>query len=283
MQFLYFIPDADAVTEAMLAELGLAEIIGSHQCGRLPGPGPGGSAGMLVASTEGTPADLRYVEAEQVWFPPAADDPDCPREYWLGYWKDSPPTPEDLARADQVAGVGVRMADGREWLAPIARRYVGAGEHEVPLPRRYRLDRETGQVAIRVLEQYRRLWVLSDRLAEVFLDPFLGLGEDAGPPGDGQAADGGRLEMTNGEAWDAVGVILGANYRVGYWEALALELMDDRCIKELFLVVIDFQSLVALAEGLAKKNGADDSSDGNSGGGDSTPPTGPPGRTSTPS
>ncbi|MCK4625733.1 MAG: hypothetical protein KAV00_10510 [Phycisphaerae bacterium] len=286
MQFLYFFPDEMVVTPASLAEAGLLSIISTPRSGEITGSfqsgqvtkGPGGRRGVLVTSTEGPEVDLRYEADKQTWYPPQGPDDDYghPCGYWIGFWTDDPPTPDNLARPEQIEGVEVTMADKRQWLVPIARRFGGGLEkYKCELPNHYKRDDETGRIVFPVLARYAELWDLSGRLAESFIEPFLG----TDPPTEAVGK-----KFTIGEGWETVAVALDVNYRVGFWEIFSLGLLDDLCLRDVCFAVIDFASLRSLGESLlSKKNETEDSLDGTSGDADSTATTDPAGPTNTPS
>ncbi len=287
MQFIYFFPDEMVVTPASLTEAGLLSIISTPRSGEITGSflsgqvtkGPSGRRGVLVASTEGSDqVDLRYEADKQTWYPPPTPDEDYghPCGYWIGFWTDDPPTPADLARPDRIEGLEVTMADKRQWLVPIARRFgVGPEKYKCELPNHYKRDAETGRIVWPVLARYAELWDLSGDLAEVFIEPYL---EDE-PPDETVGK-----KFTVGEGWETVAVALGVNYRVGFWEIFSLGLLDDLCLRDVCFAVIDFAAIRTLGESLlSKKNETEDSSDGTSGGEDSTVTTDPAGPTNTPS
>jgi hypothetical protein len=64
---------------------------------------------------------------------------------WIGWDTSERPTPAILARSKQLPGEGVLLADGHEWLIPIA----------TQLPRIMGLDPETGRVSSVVAPQYK--------------------------------------------------------------------------------------------------------------------------------
>jgi len=120
-------------------------------------------------------------------------------DYWVGL--ERPHTPGDLAREEMLPGHWVRLADGQDWLVPVAR---GAGEEDGKpvwyehLPRR--LARKDGDwVAGEVIKRYEPLWSIGKAFAEM----------------DDQM-----------DVFDAAITALSFNYRVGTTEALLLGLID---------------------------------------------------------
>jgi hypothetical protein len=45
------------------------------------------------------------------------------QDVYIGYYKDSPPGPEDLVRAAPINGYLLKMRDGKNWMAPIIRAF----------------------------------------------------------------------------------------------------------------------------------------------------------------
>ncbi len=288
MQFLYFIPGEQIVTPALLETTGLAAIFSgstggtggnnnSENIGTIfnKAVGPNGEAGILLASSKSPsvpPEKLRYDAEVQTWIPPNPDDEDSPRPYWIGFYTDNPPTPADLARDEQLDGEDVQMADGNLWHVPHARRFTFKSfeRYECLLPRRWGLSPKTGHIEGNVLEKYQKLWELSGKIAEIRLEPWLGLEKPTGEE---------KTKLMMWEAWEITAIAIGTNYRVGFWEVMALALVSDKSLTALFDAILDFASLKKLAESLtSKKNGPDDTSAGTSGDEDlirATPPPEP--------
>ena len=112
--FLYFIEDKKTVTQADLTAAGLGYAFEADYSFRETTTGPSGKAGSVIGVGDG----VGYFPARQKWTP-------MPGKVgiWIGSDNDSPPSPEDLARSEQIAGYSVTLGCGRnfECLIPVAR------------------------------------------------------------------------------------------------------------------------------------------------------------------
>lgn len=78
----------------------------------------------------------------------------------LGMVKGQPlPSPADLARAEQIPGKSITLADNRKWLIPNARVITEFGSAVCNLKSSFDLDDETGDwIRGQVLQPYRKIW-----------------------------------------------------------------------------------------------------------------------------
>lgn len=119
MHFQCFIPDESSAADG-LERVGLPQLLAGVASQKLT-QGPNGQAGLLLSwrMNRGT-CTLKYSPDEQVWLPAVAnaeDKLDAGR-YWVGIWKDSKPTPEDLERPRPFRGPRVTLGDGQSWMLP---------------------------------------------------------------------------------------------------------------------------------------------------------------------
>lgn len=123
--FLIFIDGHEQSTgQQVLAECGLSSLLGPHD----PEPGlavlggmggPSGQGGVLVLPfSHGDERDppLLFRRDTQQWVKFKTDG--VP-EYWIGWEKERPPTPRDLARPQQFAGAVLELNHAR-WMIPFA-------------------------------------------------------------------------------------------------------------------------------------------------------------------
>lgn len=99
-----------------LTAVGLAD----HAAGAVTAivDGPDGKTGTLFGWGDALRGRLHYDAAKQSWTPAAAHEelPAC--RFYVGTWKDSPPTPEDLRRPGREPwGEPVELG-GQTWLLP---------------------------------------------------------------------------------------------------------------------------------------------------------------------
>ncbi len=74
--------------------------------------GPDGEHGLLLVQGAGF---ISYDKRSQVWTKSANG------KYWIGMTSAEPPTPADLARPEMIGGHAVKLADGHDWVVPLAR------------------------------------------------------------------------------------------------------------------------------------------------------------------
>lgn len=118
MRFAIYIPGDDINNEQKLAAVGLPHLM-SGAMGLGASPGPDGKRGIVFSwPQDGKP--VGFMPAVQEWFPAvqAADLPAC--RYWIGFAKDSPPTPRELSWKKQFDGHEVTLGDGKLWKIPCA-------------------------------------------------------------------------------------------------------------------------------------------------------------------
>lgn len=220
--FLYYFPDKNIVSRKDLPELGLG-YLGEAAALSTTGVqrGPGGSAGCVCA-LENVTGELCHVDLpNQTW-----------RKFgnhWVGFWRDRPPGPADLARTEMIPGHKVQLADGQRWLAPVARslRIRESGDElglawARELPERLDLaDDGKTWVNSGILPRYQPLWDIAEKWAEC----RWGGGHDDALAGPG--------------AVDAAVLCLQTNYRVGRAEIALLGCLTDELVNRILNMLID--------------------------------------------
>lgn len=235
---LYFIEGRPSMNAAALAATpGLAHLVGARHCSfrGVTGTGPGGAGGCVFTVTDAEPnlTRLLYQKADQVWHPLGG----APGLY-VGWWKDTRPGPETLARPDRVPGYDVRMGDGRLWHVPCAR---PIRDSPCPgFPRALTRDADgPGWVVGGVVEQYADLYAKAET---VFKD--MTTIDEAG-------------QVTFSDGADIAVTALGVNYRIGPDEASALRLLTTACIVDALHALVDWPTWLAAIEEMTneKKDG----------------------------
>lgn len=231
--FFYFVPDRNTLTPVQAAELGLAYAfergIDCAQCPR----GPGGQAGIVIAQQDSyEDGQLGYHADAQAWrqIPGSI--------VWVGYYKNQPPGPDDLARKQQLTGRWIECDDGRLWLAPIARTYSDRMEGDelkiyfsAKLPQRLDLAADGRWLAGDVTPRYAALWELNEAWVRI---------SDKLPSEEDQ-----RRFTYHGQN-DAAVLCLQANYRLGRAEAALIGLLNDAVTLQILDCLIDLETLTAL-------------------------------------
>lgn len=209
--FLYYLPGKETPKLDDARAVGLAYAFEGEFKFRGCHSGPDGTIGAVCAvTTEG----LGYYPDRQTW----RQIPGSP--VWLGYVKDAPPPPEDLARTEQLSGHRVKLGDGKAWLCPVARGVADNGDwvgHYLALPAKVTLS-DSGEWTIgEVEERYRELWSLALSFWDVFSGSVKG--------------DDSPVSFDFAGSLDAAVTCLQANYRIGRTEAAALGLFDHQAVK----------------------------------------------------
>jgi len=243
--FLYFLPSAPALSPApeLLAALGLEGVFRGveGELASLPATaGPAGQGLLWGLAEAHRERGVRFDAAAQDW------EQEASGRFWLGAWRDARPGPDELARPvpQRVAGELVRMADDREWLVPVARRWgVGAELPEWGCSLEHSVRRRPGgglafgQVAPRMAG----LWQEACELAELAFDAS-------------RSAGGGARVYELPDWYERLARLLAVNYRVSAAEVDFLGLASEAAAGAAFDVLVDVPGFNAVAELLSKKN-----------------------------
>lgn len=82
--------------------------------------GPDGQAGSLFGWHAPTAAfRLQHTPDRQDWIPAVPHHDQPAARYWLGFWKDSPPTPVDLQKPKMLPGIELELGpENQPWRIP---------------------------------------------------------------------------------------------------------------------------------------------------------------------
>lgn len=222
MTILYYSPNTKMVTADAARRLGLGYAFESGGPACLEAhKGPDGGHGCIFV------------------FPDAAGDHPpihvTDRHEWIqlpgsgvyvGVDPDQLPTPESLARREQIDGHFVTLGDGCEWLVPVARMISGA----TPLPRRLAWD-GTEWTPGDVMPKYRELFGAACRLWEVL-------------------SGGDAAELTLSTECDIAATALAINYRIGPAEISLMGLFSTQTEANIAKALIDWPALMELKKKL---------------------------------
>lgn len=257
--FLYYVPGGKrGIRVADVPELAYAFEVGllSHD---IVADGLDGGAGVIIAE-RGFPAErLGYYPDRQTWRRVPGT------RYHVGVDRERMPRPEELARQRPVNGHLVRLADGREWLVPMAIQHVVTEQDEYvgrssALPTSATLDDDGRWVAGEPLAKYAQLWeiacawwdqVMAGVLSQVPEEQNAGTGE--WDSGSGKEQSGERpSDMTVSFAFErlmeSACEVLAVNYRVGPAEISMLRLLDEQTATAMLQAAVDWPTLMRWLE-----------------------------------
>jgi hypothetical protein len=159
-------------------------------------------------------------------------------DVYIGYWKDAPPRPADLARKNQLGGYTVPLADGHKWLCPLVRYFdEGAGELKTNLPSYLEVDDAGELVPGQVIPLYAHLWELTAPFVEQMLSDT-----EEGP------------EVSRSEINKAAQALLQTNYVIGANEiAHGHFLTTEQMTHNIVAVSIDWPTYLKWREVSKKK------------------------------
>ena len=214
---LYFLPGVQANVGRAFDESGLADRFDGQEFSRAGWEnGPGDQSGIAINRGG---HKLLYKPDVQVWAGPFNDG-----KYWVGFYTEDRPGPNDLRRPHQIDGTLVELLDGREWLIPawrLAPMALTMGMdrqviHE-PLPLRLRLEKH-----------FHRLVEISRGQAEVEWPELMVIAAD----------------------------VLSVNYRIGTdpaQELSMLRLISTENVKALVTAILDLAFWNTVAEDTGEK------------------------------
>ena len=241
--FLYFLSGTRRpMTAEAVRELGLGHILdgdGATSYREAQGNTPSGAPGVTFAAASRHDRDVALAPGKQTWrrLPKTIGGGNV----WLGYWDDAKPTPSDLARAKQLPGPTVELADGHRWMVPLVLSLdLQAERYETALPTRWDFDDDGNWVRGAVGDEYAALWDAATPFADERFEMAAG-------------REVARVEMDEQRLLACVTTLLQANYAVGQAELVMLgALADDQSTALVPLLACDFFELVQRAEAQKK-------------------------------
>lgn len=256
---LYYLPDEGAgVKIERLRELGLGHAFDDNgdfsPCPVTGGPDRGN--GVVIADPKRLGDDtskIGYYADRQRWFA-------LPGAKWqVGCYTDAAPGPADLARPSLLDGHPVRLADGTDWIVPLARGLTeqdGELRYYKPLPTKVGLDAEGNWSPGEVTGRFARLWqiaceywdateILAGKLAD---EPEAGDEDPDAAEATKRQLEKVRLEFDYDGMHDKALEVLAFNYRVGKAEVGLLELFDDSSARAILDAATDWPAAVAFLE-----------------------------------
>lgn len=122
MHYQLFLPNwpsgaSDEVIESQSRVRGISDVWGQHDV--LPNiQGPGDQMGVLVAWLSQTTKQHCYKPEKQAWIKSLTRNEDGVPHYWVGIWKESEPTEQELRRHYTQEGV-ITDLGGTKWILPL--------------------------------------------------------------------------------------------------------------------------------------------------------------------
>lgn len=239
--FLYFLPGEQNYRPAQLVEYGLTHIVdaGDTILHRQVVRGPENRPGVVIgARASWSDADVKWSDGlRHRPFPAMYADKQA-----LCCWVDGElPGPADLARAKQLVGQHLTLADGNAWLIPHARQYSN-GMYRETTPRTIDVDDQTGEfISGEVIPQYQAIW----NHAEQYMKLMLATAEEI--------EDGEFRDIEFHHPLQLIVDSIAANYRVSARELGVLQIVDDQMYHAVASVLVD---LAGMAQ-IQKKTGSD--------------------------
>ncbi len=248
-QFLYFVPGQVAAPPDLLADIGLAKVVGPGGVEFAPvEKGPAGEPGVVMTPGGGPRRGMGIVPAAQMWFPAGPE-----KRYWIGFDQEDRPGPEDLRREEFIEGADVVLGDGNLWHIPIARFFDGGTN----LPVGFGLDPETGEEVHRVVAAHRGLFDLAIEWFNSYTGAeFDDQGNPVPPPAGNEEEAAEPAGVTYSRSKEIAAEAIRTNYRAGVYELGALELFDTDNVVKVCKVLADIGSMEKLMAEDGKKNGA---------------------------
>lgn len=244
--FLYFLPDlknAPIKWEKIPAPIRAILVEPTFDSCRVSGAGPTGHPGVILAAgraKSGKQAKVNYHGEKQTWrkVSIALENGAEPSSYWLGFWNDDRPTPDDLSRSRITDGHAEPLADGNEWTLPA----VHANWNT--LPESFDID-DSGEVIVKVCSGYEEIQAEAEKWHEMMMSEEL-------------------IEFDRPDWFRFACKLLAINYQAGPHECVALDLFRTTgdIMYAVILCACDNPALQAEREARAKKKAEDTPPDG---------------------
>ena len=238
--FLYFIPGGRGAGAETLEAAGLGDLLNglSLSNGQID-KGPGGVGGVLIRIDKDQAPRLRYAGDTQVWRECAGG------KFSLGYDREHPPTPRDLARPDLIDGHSVILEDGNKWLIPVARVFQTGG----PPVFRLQLGPDDQWIVGEAIGRLRNIHKDAESIWSTSCAQLQGAGES-----DEDATTDISLSV---EA-DIAERALAVNYLLSRREIDALGLFSSSNVTDVALALVDFPTIKRIMETQKKTDEGND-------------------------
>lgn len=229
--FLYFLPSAAQgnISYDDLKRYGISHIVDSPKDSLIHRGcmGPENIQGVIVGAEDRWDFGQVKMNDQLTWkrFPKVVG-PDGLTP-WLGWYEaEGMPTPIELARLNQIPGEHLTLADGNDWLVPVARDIEGC-----KLPVAFDLDDETGEwVRSKVRREYAAIWKHASDYYTAYIVAAMAAREKGETVVSFNIEDGESLVV------DALAV----NYRVSARELASLGVLSTGIVQKVANILCDW-------------------------------------------
>lgn len=240
---LYFLEGAQGpINEGLLSKHAVTHLVDdqapTHPSKGQVTTGPSGKPGLVLGFQDRMgDRSVGYYPKEQEWR--EIDRGEGKPKYWVGWYTDAPPTPDDLKRPHTLDSDPVRLHDNKQWLVPLLRRW--SDEHGCVLDNLPRVMEKgpNGWRRGEVLPSYRALWEQHCRIFQHVLD-------------SSQQADGDSVAVEWDDYFDHASALLRINYRLSDLDISALGLLSEERMGEVVRTSCNWE---AISEGVERATG----------------------------
>ena len=177
--FLYYVPGRKRPSDDDLVALGLDAVLSRPIIAEVPQNGLDGGTGHTLADRSLDVAIVRILRDHQTWRA-GPNGADGKPKFWIGYYNDQPPTPDDLKRPEsgQLPGPLLDLEQHR-WMVPRLREWRDSSDGPTfssGVPRLLDYDENGKPARGNIVPRYRELWDESCRVSGLLCDQLLGTG-----------------------------------------------------------------------------------------------------------
>ncbi len=224
--FLYYVPGAANATAETIESAGLSHALDPGSIiGVQVTRGPDDKNGIVIASADAPANIVGHYPGSQTWRQAPGG------VYWVGIDERKRPTPESLMRPDALNGHAVELADGNQWIIPVARSFAqddGELRYYCSLPHGVDLDDDGNWTVGSIRPRYAELWALAEKWWDAK---------------QSATVDDNSVSLDFGEIHDSALAALKCNYRVGKVEVVLLGLFAGSSAVAILDALIDMPSL----------------------------------------
>lgn len=240
MSILYYVPKLQAISKPDLSRFGIDEVFGRQPIAqRSTSPGPDGHGGVVFGlSVNGKDSRIGYFPDRQEWQEFKTGE----NSVFLGRDENNLPTPDNMARSEEITGHQVELLDGNKWTIPLARSfpegmvfgmaYSGIGKDGKPIKE--------------ILPKYVEICRIAEKA-------WNGVQFDLGWVEDGDLAD-----FPDDQILTMACQFLTLNYHLTLKEVLFLRLLNENKSNEILCAAVDGPTVIQGLKAYGEKKKADE-------------------------